>query len=98
VSAGPDGIRGTADDRLIATGETLAEIQNRVLGPGVNAAPLYASIAGYATFNIRGGLSFSERHEILIDFRNISDRNYRGISWGLDAPGRSLFLKYNLRF
>ncbi len=98
VSAGPDGIRGTADDRLIATGETLAQIQNRVLGIGVNAAPLYPSIAGYATFNVRGGLSFGERHEILIDFRNISDRNYRGISWGLDAPGRSLFLKYNLRF
>src|SRR6185295_14536117 len=46
VSTGPDGIPGTADDRLIATGETLAQIQNRVLGTGVNAAPLYTSIAG----------------------------------------------------
>ena len=82
----------------MATGETLAEIQNRVSGAGVNASPLYTSIAGYATFNVRCGLSFGERHEILIDFRNISDRNYRGISWGLDAPESSLFLRYNLRF
>ncbi|HSB08519.1 MAG TPA: TonB-dependent receptor [Blastocatellia bacterium] len=98
VSPGPDGIAGNADDRLIATGETLAQIQNRVLGVGVNSAPLYTAVPGFITFNIRGGLRFGERHEVLIDFENIGDRNYRGISWGVDAPGRGLFMKYNLRF
>jgi hemoglobin/transferrin/lactoferrin receptor protein len=98
VSAGPDGIIGNSDDRLIATGETLAQIQNRVLGVGVNAAPLYTAIPGYVTFNVRGGLRFGERHELLIDFENITDRNYRGISWGVDAPGRSVFLRYSTRF
>jgi hemoglobin/transferrin/lactoferrin receptor protein len=98
VSAGPDGIAGNADDRLIATGETLAQIQNRVLGVGVNSAPLYTAVPGYTTFNIRGGFRFGERHEVLIDFYNIGDRNYRGISWGVDAPGRGVFGKYNLRF
>jgi outer membrane receptor protein involved in Fe transport len=98
VNAGPDGIAGNADDRLVATGETLAQIQNRVLGIGVNSAPLYTAVPGYITFNIRGGMRFGERHEVLIDFYNIGDRNYRGISWGVDAPGRGLFAKYNVRF
>lgn len=98
VSPGPDGIAGNSDDRLIATGETLAQIQNRVLGVGVNSAPLYTAVWGYATFNIRGGFRFGERHEVLIDFSNITDRNYRGISWGIDAPGRGVYAKYSTRF
>ncbi|HKP84911.1 MAG TPA: TonB-dependent receptor [Blastocatellia bacterium] len=98
VSPGPDGIAGNADDRLIATGETLLQIQNRVLGVGVASAPLYTAVPGYITFNIRGGYRFGERHEVLIDFENIGDRNYRGISWGVDAPGSGVYLRYNTRF
>ena len=98
VNAGADGVAGNADDRLIATGETLAQVQNRVLGVGVNSAPLFTAIPGYVTFNVRGGVRFGERHEILLELENIGDRNYRGISWGMDAPGRGLFAKYNLRF
>jgi hemoglobin/transferrin/lactoferrin receptor protein len=98
VSPGPDGVFGNADDRLIATGETLAQIQLRVLGPAGLPLPLYDAVPGYVTFNVRGGIRFGERHELLVDFENIADRNYRGISWGLDAPGRGLFLKYNARF
>ncbi|HEX8089141.1 MAG TPA: TonB-dependent receptor, partial [Blastocatellia bacterium] len=98
VSAGPDGTAGNADDRLIATGETLAQVQDRVLGVGVNSAPLYTAIPGYVTFNVRGGVRFGERHEVLFEFENMGDRNYRGISWGVDAPGRGVFAKYNLRF
>jgi hemoglobin/transferrin/lactoferrin receptor protein len=98
VNAGPDGIVGNADDRLIATGETLAQVQNRVLGVGVNSAPLYTGVPGYVTFNVRGGFRIAERHEVLIAFENIGDRNYRGISWGVDAPGRGVFAKYNFRF
>jgi len=69
-----------------------------VLGVGVSSAPLYTAIPGYVTFNIRGGFRLGERHEVLIDFENITDRNYRGISWGVDAPGRGVFLRYNTRF
>jgi outer membrane receptor protein involved in Fe transport len=98
ISPGPDGIAGNADDRLIATNETLAQVQNRVLGVGVPSAPLYRAVPGYITFNIRGGFRFGERHEVLIDFENIGDRNYRGISWGVDAPGRGVYLRYNTRF
>jgi hemoglobin/transferrin/lactoferrin receptor protein len=98
VNSGPDGIAGNADDRLVATGETLAQVQNRVLGVGVPSAPLYTAVPGYVTFNVRGGFRFGERHEVLLDFENIGDRNYRGISWGVDAPGRGVFMKYNLKF
>jgi hemoglobin/transferrin/lactoferrin receptor protein len=98
VNSGPDGIRGNADDRLAPTGETLAQVQNRVLGVGVNSAPLYTGVPGYVVFSVRGGIKLGERHEVLLDFDNIGDRNYRGISWGVDAPGRGLFLKYNVRF
>jgi outer membrane receptor protein involved in Fe transport len=98
VSPGPDGVLGNVDDRLIATGETLLQIQDRVLGVGVTSAPLYTAVPGYVTFNVRGGVRFGERHEILLDFSNIGDRNYRGISWGIDAPGRGVYLKYNTRF
>jgi hemoglobin/transferrin/lactoferrin receptor protein len=98
VNSGPDGIAGTADDRLIATGETLPQVQDRVLGPGVNSAPLYTAVPGYVTISLRGGLKLGERHEFLLDFYNIGDRNYRGISWGVDAPGRGLLMKYSVRF
>lgn len=97
VDAGPDGIFGSADDRLRATGETLAQIQTRVLGTATQA-PLYDHVPGYVTFNIRGGYRIAEHHSLFADFENIGDRNYRGISWGVDAPGRSLTVRYTLSF
>lgn len=68
VPPGPDGVAGNADDRLIATGETLAQIRDRVLGVGVNFAPLYSAVPGYVSFSVRGGLRFGERHEVLLEF------------------------------
>ena len=41
ISPGADGAFGTADDLLTATGETLAQIQDRVLGVGVNSSSLF---------------------------------------------------------
>jgi outer membrane receptor protein involved in Fe transport len=98
VNAGPDGIPRNADDILVPTGETLAQVQNRVLGVGVNSAPLFDAIPGYITFNVRAGLRVGERHNFLIDFENIGDRNYRGISWGVDAPGRGVYFRYSTSF
>ena len=98
IGAGPDAAFGTADDILLPTGETLAQVQNRVLGAGVNSAPMLRAIPGYVTFNVRGGFRVGERHDFTVDFENIGDRNYRGISWGVDAPGRSVALRYAARF
>ncbi len=97
VAAGADGRFGTADDTLIATGETLAQVQNRVLG-SANGAPLFNYIPGFMTFGVRGGFRLAERHNVIVDLENLNDKNYRGISWGMDAPGRSLGFRYSYRF
>jgi len=97
VSSGPDAVPGNADDVLLPTGETLAEVQARVLPDGV-ARPLFDALPGYVVFGIRGAVRFATRHEILVDLENLGDENYRGISWGLDAPGRGAYVRYSLRF
>jgi outer membrane receptor protein involved in Fe transport len=97
IGAGSDGSFGTADDVLLATGETLAQIQDRVLGAGVVSAPLYREVAGFFTAGFRGGVRIG-RHELMVDVENATDRNYRGISWGVDAPGRGVSLRYAARF
>ena len=73
-------------------------MQDRVLGVGVNSAPLFTAIPGYALFNLRGGFSFGEGSEITLDFENIGDRNYRAPGWGVDGPGRSVTARYRLKF
>jgi hemoglobin/transferrin/lactoferrin receptor protein len=40
VGNGADGVAGNADDVLLATGETLPQVQDRVLGPGVASSSL----------------------------------------------------------
>jgi outer membrane receptor for ferrienterochelin and colicin len=97
VSPGADGALGTADDLLTATGENLAQIQDRVLGAGVNSGVLFSAVQSYVALGARGGMQFG-RHSILVDLSNLSDRNYRGISWGIDAPGRGIAVKYAARF
>jgi hemoglobin/transferrin/lactoferrin receptor protein len=98
VGNGPDGQAGTADDVLLATGEALPQVQDRVLGPGVVSAPLFNALPGYAVLGLRGAVRFGDRHELAWDLENLGDVNYRGISWGMDAPGRGLFLRYTARF
>jgi hemoglobin/transferrin/lactoferrin receptor protein len=97
VSPGPDGVVGNADDTLIVTGETLAQVQARVLGTA-SSAPLYTSVAGYTTIGVRGGFRIAGRSELLIDFENMTDKNYRGIAWGIDAPGLNLSILWRTRF
>ncbi len=96
VGPGADGTFGTADDRLLATAETLAQVQDRVLGPGVQQGPLFLAVPGYVTFNLRSGIRLGERHDLLVDIENLGDRNYRGVSWGLDAPGRGISIRYRM--
>ncbi|HYN86053.1 MAG TPA: TonB-dependent receptor [Pyrinomonadaceae bacterium] len=100
---------GTAGGILIATGETLAQVQNRLLpiGATINgvtvvnndtAVPLFTAVAGYGLVGLRGALRFGEGSEVFVDFENIADKSHRGISWGVDGPGRSLTFRYRYRF
>jgi hemoglobin/transferrin/lactoferrin receptor protein len=96
IAPGRDLSLGTPDDVLTVTGETLEQIQDRVLGAGVPSAPLFTAVRGYVTAGIRAGAR-AGRHEVFIDAENLGDTNYRGISWGIDAPGRGVSMKYVLR-
>jgi outer membrane receptor protein involved in Fe transport len=93
IDNGADGLPGTADDFLLLTGETLAQIQTRVLG-SASSSSLYTEVPGYVTFNVRGGFRFVTGHELIVDVENITDRNYRGISWGVDASGFGVAVRY----
>lgn len=94
---------------LISTGETLAQVQNRLLpiGATINgvtvvnndtAVPLFPYLPGYGLVGLRGALRFGERSEVFIDFENIADKRYRGISWGIDGAGRGVTMRYRYRF
>jgi hemoglobin/transferrin/lactoferrin receptor protein len=110
TTPGPTGCgsaSGTAT--LITTGETLAQIQNRLLpiGATINGVtvvdansnvPLYTSVPGYGLFGVRGAVRLGDRSEVLFDFENIGDKQYRGISWGVDGAGRGVTLRYRYKF
>ena len=97
VDAGPDGVVNNADDRLIATGETLVEVQNRVLGVGVNSGPLWTAVPSYTLVGVRFGVRFGP-HAIVVDAENLTDEGYRGISWGMDGAGRGISVRYSVAF
>jgi hemoglobin/transferrin/lactoferrin receptor protein len=99
----------TASGILIPTGETLAQVQNRLLPVGATingvfvanndtAVPLFTALPGYALFGVRGALRFGERSEVLVDIENIGDKSYRGISWGVDGAGRGVTVRYRYKF
>lgn len=97
IGPGFDGRPNTADDILISTGETLAQVQTRVLG-AASSGILYPELPGYGLIGLRGAVRFGENSEIFIDFENIADKFYRGISWGIDGAGRGVTLRYRYKF
>ena len=91
------------------TGESLAQIQNRVLpiGAEINGVrviddntrvPLYLSTAGWATVNVRSGIPLSERWQAMAALENVLDQNYRFHGSGVDAPGITAYVSLRYRF
>lgn len=97
TTRGTDGKCGSSGGVLIATGESLAQVQNRVLG-SATSAPLFSAIPGYGLVGFRAGFQFNQRHEVTVDFANIADKSYRAPGWGVDGPGRSMTARYRFRF
>ncbi len=97
TTPGSNGQCNSAGGTLIATGETLAQVQNRVLG-AADSAPLFPAIPGYGLVNLRGGFRFNESNEFTADFENIGDKSHRLPGWGVDGPGRSVTVRYRYRF
>ena len=108
TTPGPRGC-GSAGGILISTGETLAQVQNRLLpiGETINGVrvvnndtlvPLFPYLPGYGLVGVRGALKLGERSEVFVDFENIFDKSHRGISWGIDGAGRGVTLRYRYEF
>lgn len=94
---------------MIPTGETLAQVQDRLLpiGATINGVdvvddeslvPLFQYLPGYGLVGVRGAVKFGERSELFVDFENIFDKSYRGISWGVDGAGRGVTVRYRYSF
>ena len=97
TAPGTTGQCGSAGGTLIATGETLEQVQKRLLG-SAQSSPLFTAIPGYGLVNLRGGFKLTEDQQISIDFENIADKSHRNPGWGIDGPGRSLTIRYQLKF
>jgi hemoglobin/transferrin/lactoferrin receptor protein len=97
TTPGTTGQCGSAGGTLIPTGETLAEVQNRMLG-GAQSAPLFTAIPGYGLVNVRGGFRLNESQAVTVDFENIIDKSHRAPGWGVDGPGRSVTVRYQFKF
>jgi outer membrane receptor protein involved in Fe transport len=110
TTPGPTGCgSASATAVVISTGETLAQVQNRLLpiGATINgvtvvnndtAVPLFTEVKGYGLFGVRGAYRFGKHSEVFVDFENIFDKSYRGISWGVDGGGRGVTVRYRYRF
>lgn len=91
-------VRGlVSGGRLLATGETVEQVQNRVLGAAASA-PLVTAIPGFGVVGLRAGIPLGERSDLLADLSNLADKSYRGIGWGIAGTGRSLTIKWRIRF
>ena len=100
---------GSPGGILIPTGETLAQVQNRLLplGTTINgitvvnndtSVPIFPALPGYGLIGLRGGLRISDRSEVFVDIENIADKSYRGVSWGIDGAGRGVTVRYRYKF
>lgn len=85
-----------SDARLVATGETLADVQARVLGTA-DALPLFTSTPGFVVASVRAGWRLSDRVEATVILDNLTDRSYRWHGSGVDAPGFSIAARLRFR-
>ncbi len=83
---------------LIPTGETLAQVQLRVLGPGLQPKVLFTKNPGFALFNVRGGFRIGEHSSVTVILENLLDKNYRTMGSGIDGPGTNAAVRYSFSF
>lgn len=95
---------GTASDLglvksgiLQSTGETLAQVQTRLLGTAT-AGTLYPNGAGWVTFGLRAGGTLTKNVSLVAIGENLADKNYRVYGSGVDAMGRNLQVRLSVKF
>jgi outer membrane receptor protein involved in Fe transport len=92
-----------AGGRFTPTGETLLQIQDRVLPRSValtdgTRVVLYPATRGWATMQARWMMPLGENWTLHAVGTNLLDRNYRVHGSGTDAPGVSAYLGVTVRF
>ncbi|HJU45110.1 MAG TPA: TonB-dependent receptor [Vicinamibacterales bacterium] len=95
---------GTATDRglvsggrLVATGETLAQVQARVLN-GASLLAMYTETPGFIVFGARAGVRLGSHVDLSVIGENLGDRNYRLHGSGVDEPGVNVIARLRARF
>jgi hypothetical protein len=83
-----------ADWRFTLESQSKAKIRSN----NGTLVPLYTAVAGYGLVGIRGVINFGDHSEVFVDFENIADKFYRGISWGIEGAGRGVTLRYHYKF
>ena len=86
------------DGILLVTGETLEQVQQRVLGPDLEGNALFTEAPAWWTVSLRGGLNINTNNELTFSVNNIFDRNYRLHGSGFDSPGFSAIASWVGRF
>ena len=80
-------------DRVLPIGATINGVT--VVNDGTRV-PLYTRTPGFASVNVRAGLSLTDYLDVTLALVNALDRNYRVHGSGVDAPGRSFFAAVRL--
>lgn len=99
TTVGSNGQCGSPGGILIATGETLSQVQIRLLGSTTaGSTPMLTHLPGYGIMNLRGGFRFGENSQVFWSFENMLDQQYRNPSWGIDGAGRSFGAGFKYTF
>jgi len=86
-----------ADGRLLATGESLAQVQDRVLGADVASVPWFRASSGYALVHLRAGVQLTEWSTLGLLLENLLDKNYRSHGSGIDGAGLGFQIRWAVR-
>ncbi len=85
------------DGILQPTGETLSQVQGRLLGDAASA-PLFDRASGFFIVGLRGGVNVSRDVDLTVIGENLTDRNYRVYGSGVDGPGVNVQARVRYRF
>jgi outer membrane receptor protein involved in Fe transport len=82
---------------LVPTGETLAQVQQRLLG-GAASSQLFDELPGYVVATVRGAYRLTPQIELFVIGDNLGDVNYRRLGSGVDGPGRHVRVSTRITF
>lgn len=85
------------DGRLVSTGETLGQVQQRVLG-GSTLLAMFTETPGFVVFGARAGIKLGSHVDLTFIGENLGDRNYRLHGSGVDEPGINVIARLRARF